>query len=149
MRPHLGVDYAAPRGTPVVTVGDGVITFAGWSGGAGRLIKIKHTNGIETMYMHLYKINVKKGQRVTQGQVIGQVGSTGLSTGPHLDYRIRINGKYVDPLSAKIPTSEPLKKELLPEFNVVRDSIVNMLNEVPMPEVKVAEPEISDSTEAI
>ena len=149
VRPHLGVDYAAPRGTPVVTVGDGVITFAGWSGGAGRLIKIKHTNGIETMYMHLYKINVKKGQHVSQGQVIGQVGSTGLSTGPHLDYRIRINGKYVDPLSAKIPTSEPLKEELLPEFNLVRDSIVNMLNEVPMPEVKVAEPEVTDTTTAI
>src|SRR5690606_23998803 len=115
-RPHLGVDYAAPYGTPVVSVGDGVITFAGWSGGAGNLIKVRHNDRITTFYMHLQRLHVRAGEHVTQGQLIGEVGSTGLSTGPHLDYRINIGGKFVDPVSADIPSADPLPESLIPEF---------------------------------
>lgn len=135
VRPHHGVDYAAPLGTPVVSVGDGVVTRAGWAGGAGRMIVIKHNDKIKTYYLHLHKMNVKAGDHVDQGQVIGQVGSTGLSTGPHLDYRIEINGKKVDPLSAQIPTSEPLDKKYLPAYMEVSDSLRSMLEAIPIPPV--------------
>ncbi len=118
-RPHHGVDYAAPMGTEVVATGNGVVTFAGWAGQAGRLVKIKHTTGdIETKYMHLRRFakGIKKGVHVSQGQKIGEVGSSGASTGPHLDYRIYINGKAVDPLSIDIPTVDPLKDSALIEY---------------------------------
>lgn len=115
-RPHHGVDYAAPIGTEVVATGSGKVIFAGWAGDAGRLVKIKHTTGdIVTKYMHLSKFGpgIKKGVAVMQGQKIGEVGSTGASTGPHLDYRIFIHGKAVDPLSIDIPTKDPLKDSAL------------------------------------
>lgn len=118
-RPHHGVDYAAPRGTDIVATGDGVVTFAGTSGGAGKMIKIKHTIGnILTKYLHLYKYakGIKKGAYVKQGQKIGEVGSTGMSTGPHLDYRIYINGKAVDPLGIDIPSADPISKKELNAF---------------------------------
>jgi len=118
-RPHHGVDYAAPRGTDVVATGDGIVTFAGTSGGAGKMIKIKHSVGnILTKYLHLYKYakGLKKGTFVKQGQKIGEVGSTGMSTGPHLDYRIYINGKAVDPLGIDIPSADPISKENLSIF---------------------------------
>ena len=118
-RPHHGVDYAAPTGTVVVATGDGVITYAGYSGGAGNYIKMDHTSGdIETKYLHLSKFakGIKRGVFVKQGQKIGEVGSTGLSTGPHLDYRIYINGKAVDPLGIDIPTSDPITKDSLDAF---------------------------------
>ncbi len=118
-RPHHGVDYAAPTGTDVVATGDGVITYAGYSGGAGNYIKMNHTSGdIETKYLHLSKFakGIKKGVFVKQGQKIGEVGSTGLSTGPHLDYRIYINGKAVDPLGLDIPTSDPISKDNMEDF---------------------------------
>lgn len=135
VRPHHGVDYAAPLGTPVVSVGDGVVTRAGWAGGAGKMIVIKHNDQIKTFYLHLHKMDVKAGDHVNQGQTIGQVGSTGLSTGPHLDYRIEINGKKVDPLSAKIPTSEPLDEKYLPAFKAVSDSLTRMLKTIPLPPI--------------
>lgn len=119
-RPHHGVDYAAPMGTEVVATGSGVVTYAGWAGQAGRLVKVKHTQGnIETKYMHLSKFGpgIKKGTHVDQGQKLGEVGSTGSSTGPHLDYRIFIKGKAVDPLSIDIPSVEPLKDSSLIDFN--------------------------------
>ena len=134
VRPHLGVDYAAPSGTPVVTVGDGTVIFSGWSGGAGNLIKVKHNEKITTYYMHLLRRDVKQGDHVTQGQQIGTVGSTGLSTGPHLDYRIQINGKFVNPVSADIPTSEPLEEAHLPTFMTLRDSLVSQLKQIELPE---------------
>ena len=115
-RPHHGVDYAAPSGTDVVATGNGVVIFAGWAGQAGRLVKIKHSTGnIVTKYMHLrsFAKGIKKGAHVNQGQKIGEVGSSGASTGPHLDYRIFIKGKPVDPLSIDIPTVEPLKDSAL------------------------------------
>lgn len=134
-RPHLGVDYAAPSGTPVVSVGDGTVIFSGWGGGGGNTIKVKHNQNIVTYYLHLRKRNVSVGDHVDQGQLIGEVGSTGISTGPHLDYRIQINGKFVDPVSADIPTSEPLPEVLVPEFMVLRDSLVNILSKISVPDI--------------
>lgn len=100
VRPHLGVDYAAPMGTPVKSVADGVVIYKGWYGGYGRLIKIKHKGGIVTQYAHLsrYAKGIKVGSRVRKGQVIGYVGMSGLATGPHLDFRIKVNGRFVNPL---------------------------------------------------
>ncbi len=133
-RPHLGVDYAAPSGTPVVSVGDGTVIFAGWGGGGGNTIKIQHNGNIKTYYLHLRKMLVRAGDHVVQGQQIGEVGSTGISTGPHLDYRLEINGKKVDPVHADIPTSEPLPEALLEEFMIKRDSLVKQLEMIPVPE---------------
>jgi murein DD-endopeptidase MepM/ murein hydrolase activator NlpD len=107
-RPHLGVDYAAATGTPVMASGNGVVTMAGWSGGYGKTVRIRHSRGFETLYGHLSQIRVKAGQRVEQGQVVGNVGSTGLSTAPHLDYRTILNGVYVNPLKVQSPPEEPV-----------------------------------------
>ena len=118
-RPHHGVDYAAPIGTEVVATGSGKVIYVGWAGDAGRLVKIEHTIGdMVTKYMHLSKFGagIKKGAAVMQGQKIGEVGSTGASTGPHLDYRIFIHGKAVDPLKIDIPSSDPLEDIALVEY---------------------------------
>lgn len=133
---HHGVDFGAPAGTPVYSVGDGVITFAGWAGGAGNFIKIQHPNNIETQYMHLlnYAMGIRNGAHVKQGQKIGEVGSTGLSTGPHLDYRIYINGTAVDPLNADIPTSEPLPDSIKGSYLPLRDELIKRLNAIKMQE---------------
>jgi len=108
MRPHLGVDYAAPVGTPVRASGDGVVTLAGWSGAYGKTVKLRHPNGYQTLYGHLSRINVRPGQRVAQAEIIGAVGTTGRSTGPHLDYRMIKNGTSVDPRKLKSPPAEPI-----------------------------------------
>jgi murein DD-endopeptidase MepM/ murein hydrolase activator NlpD len=99
MQAHRGVDYAAPTGTPAHTVGDGVVEFAGVQGGFGNVVIVRHGNSHSTVYAHLSRINVRKGQAVTQGQVVGAVGSTGWSTGPHLHFEFRVNGVHVDPQS--------------------------------------------------
>ena len=129
-RPHFGVDYAAPTGTEVVTTGDGKVIFAGWSPGAGYMIKIKHTFGnVVTKYLHLSKFQkgIKKGVFVEQGEKIAEVGSTGLSTGPHLDYRVYINNKPVDPLKMDIPSKDPipdsLKEKYLKDILVLRKNL--------------------------
>lgn len=113
-RPHLGVDYAAPRGTPVVSVGDGVVVSVSYSGGAGRMVKIQHNSNYLTAYLHLsgYGPGIEAGATVQQGQVIGYVGSTGLSTGPHLDFRFYKNGVPVDPLKIEPGSADPIKPEL-------------------------------------
>lgn len=131
-RPHHGVDYAAPVGTPIRTTGDGIVADVGYSGGAGKFIKIRHNSVYTTMYLHLsrYANGIKKGVRVQQGQVIGYVGSTGLSTGPHLDYRFYVNGNPVDPLKVEVPPSHPVKKELRTEYEVQRDSVMKLLDKV-------------------
>ena len=131
-RPHLGVDYAAPVGTPIRSTGDGIIVEIGYNGGAGKFIKVKHNSIYSTMYLHMsrYAKGMKKGVSVKQGQVIGHVGSTGLATGPHLDYRFFINGKAVDPLKVELPPSEPINKELKTVFEIQRDSLIRMLNKV-------------------
>jgi murein DD-endopeptidase MepM/ murein hydrolase activator NlpD len=107
-RAHLGVDYAAPVGTPVSAAADGVVTTAGWLGGYGRTVRIRHANGLETLYGHLSRIDVRRGQRVAQGDRIGAVGATGLATGPHLDYRMSRNGRFVDPLRQVSAPVEPV-----------------------------------------
>ena len=109
-RRHLGVDYGAPTGTPVRTVGDGLVEFAGWQNGYGNVIQIAHGNARSTLYAHLSRIDVKRGQRVDQGQRIGAVGSTGWSTGPHLHFEFRVNGEHQDPVKIA-KASEPVTLE--------------------------------------
>lgn len=114
-RPHNGVDFAAPTGTPVRTVADGRVIFAGWNGGGGKTIKIQHSSKYKTAYLHLSKIapNIKVGTYVSRGDYIGNVGTTGLSTGPHLHYSFYINDKYVDPLKIDLP-SMPIGGDTIP-----------------------------------
>ena len=121
-RPHLGVDYAAPTGTRVVAAGNGRVRFRGWKGGYGNLVEIRHGNGFTTYYAHLSRFarGLRRGSKVIQGQVIGYVGSTGLSTGPHLDYRVRRNGVFVNPLTLKMKPSKPLKPEYRSAFRQVK-----------------------------
>lgn len=124
VRPHTGVDYAAPAGTPVVTIGDGVVTMCQYKGGGGNTIKVKHNSTYTTAYLHLSKFakDVKVGQHVKQGQVIGYVGSTGSSTGPHLDFRVWKNGTPIDPLKMVSPPAEPVPAQYRDTFNhVVED----------------------------
>ena len=131
VRPHTGVDYAAPMGTPVVALGDGVVTFAGWTNnGGGNMIKIQHNSVYNTGYLHLkgFASGIKKGKRVTQGQVIGYVGSTGRSTGPHLDFRVWKNGTPIDPLAMKSPAAEPLPSQYKPQLDSLFTTYSNMLN---------------------
>lgn len=129
-RPHHGVDYAAPKGTPVHAVANGVVTFKGWGGGGGNTLKIKHTGNLMTGYLHLsgYAKGISKGSRVSQGQLIGYVGSTGASTGPHLDYRIWKNGTAINPLKIPQEPAEPIDKENNELFAFVRDRISAELN---------------------
>lgn len=136
-RPHLGVDYAAPVGTPVRSTGDGIVSDVGYNGGSGRFIKIRHNSVYSTMYLHLskYAKGLKKGVQVKQGQVIGYVGSTGLSTGPHLDYRFFVNGNAVDPLKVEVPPSHPVKPELKAQYEVQMDSVLKMLEIIEFPSV--------------
>lgn len=131
-RPHLGVDYAAPRGTPVVAVGEGVITKASWGGGGGKTVKIKHNGNYQTAYLHLsrYGQGIKVGTSVSQGQVIGYVGSTGLSTGPHLDFRFYKNGRAVDPLKVDPPSANPIKNESFSDFQRISQSYMRKLLEI-------------------
>ena len=111
VRPHLAVDYGAPMGTPVRAVADGVVESAGWNGGNGLSITLRHARGYKTMYNHLSKLDVRPGQRVRQRQVIGRVGSTGLSTGPHLDYRVIKHGRSVNPLNERFIPGAPVPPE--------------------------------------
>ncbi|MFW6310054.1 MAG: M23 family metallopeptidase [Prolixibacteraceae bacterium] len=132
-RPHRGVDYAAASGTPVVSIGDGtVITRAYQKNGGGNYVKIKHNSVYTTTYMHLsgFGKGIVQGARVKQGQVIGYVGSTGLSTGPHLDFRIAKNGVLVDPLKVEAPPVEPVKEENLARYNELKDSLMNELQNI-------------------
>ena len=132
VRAHTAVDYAAPAGTPVYALGDGSVLRIGWDpGGGGNRIRLKHAQGYETSYMHLSKFapGLKAGSRVSQGQLIGYVGSTGTSTGPHLDFRVFQNGKAINPLSLNSPASEPLDKKYLDAFNALYDKWMAALNE--------------------
>jgi len=114
---HNGTDYAAPHGTPIKTTASGVVERTGYTAGNGNFVKVRHSSSYATQYLHMSKILVRNGQRVSQGQVIGKVGSTGLATGPHVCYRFWKNGVQVDPLRQKLPNAEPLnethKKEYL------------------------------------
>ncbi|MDR2616478.1 MAG: peptidoglycan DD-metalloendopeptidase family protein [Endomicrobium sp.] len=129
-RPHLGIDYAAPQRTPVSSIGDGIVLKAQYSGGFGNLIVIKHNNGYETYYGHLskYAKGIKKGSKVKQGQVIGYVGMTGLATGPHLDFRIKLNGKFFNFLTMKQPPTTTLKGEDKTNFNNYIQNLIIQLS---------------------
>jgi murein DD-endopeptidase MepM/ murein hydrolase activator NlpD len=117
-RAHLGVDYAAPTGTPVISVADGVVVESGFSGGFGNMVVVQHNARQSTVYAHLSKIGVRKGQAVKQGDNLGAVGATGWATGPHLHFEFRINGRHVDPLTlAQQGSSEPISAALRPQFN--------------------------------
>lgn len=129
---HLGTDYAAPRGTPIVAVGDGVITDAQYKIYNGNYVKIRHNGTYTTQYLHMDKIakGMRSGKHVKQGDVIGYVGSTGLATGPHLCYRFWMNGKQVDALRVKIPASEPLPAKYMAEYKNHRDEILAQLDRI-------------------
>ena len=131
VRPHLAVDYAAPVGTPVRAVADGTVVLAGWNGGNGIQVHLRHHAGYETIYNHLSKLapGVRTGGRVSQRQVIGYVGSTGLSTGPHLDYRVARNGRFVNPLSEKFLPGQPLDPAELRRFVKEARALVRRLEE--------------------
>ncbi|NTW23129.1 MAG: peptidoglycan DD-metalloendopeptidase family protein [Lentimicrobium sp.] len=134
-RPHHGVDYAAPKGTPVHTIGSGTVTDVRYAGGAGRMVKIKHNSTYSTAYLHLsgYGPGIRSGARVQQGQIIGYVGSSGLSTGPHLDFRFYKNGTPIDPLKVESPPALPVKKELMDSFNQVKLVRGRQLDSLNMP----------------
>jgi murein DD-endopeptidase MepM/ murein hydrolase activator NlpD len=129
-RPHLGIDYGAPTGTPVQSIGEGRVIFAGPKGGAGNLIHIQHTNGYETYYMHLSRILVHAGEHVGQGDRIGLVGMTGLATGPHLDFRIERHGEFLNFERLPLPPSEPVAKRDWDEFAAARDSAMQLLSQL-------------------
>ena len=120
---HQGVDFAAPTGTPIMAAGTGHIEFVGNNGGAGKYIRIKHLNGYKTSYSHLskYASGIKKNVRVTQGQTIGYVGNTGLSTGPHLHYEVIYNGERINPMKMKLPSGKKLEGENLRNFLLVKE----------------------------
>lgn len=119
VKAHTAVDYAAPTGTPVVALGDGTVISAGWAGGGGNTVKIRHNSVYTTSYMHLSKYGpgIKAGVHVQQGQVIGYVGMTGTATGPHLDFRVYQNGTAINPLTLESPSSEPIKEEFKPALD--------------------------------
>lgn len=146
-RAHHGVDYAAPTGTPVKTIGAGTVISKGWAGGGGNTVKIKHNSMYTTSYMHLsrYAQGLSVGQHVQQGEVIGYVGSTGLSTGPHLDFRVYKNGQAINPLAMEAPPSKPIRPELKDSFLFIskrylmeldslhrqyKDTIINIVDEL-------------------
>jgi murein DD-endopeptidase MepM/ murein hydrolase activator NlpD len=113
---HKGTDYAAPTGTPIMTTASGIVEQTGYTAGNGNFVKVKHDKTYSTQYLHMSKILVRKGQRVTQGSIIGKVGSTGLATGPHVCYRFWKNGEQVDALRLKLPNSQPMESKNLPRF---------------------------------
>jgi murein DD-endopeptidase MepM/ murein hydrolase activator NlpD len=115
-RMHRGVDYGAPTGTPIWAVGDGQVKLAGWHGGCGKTVILRHRNGLETVYCHLSGIAVSTGKPVSQKQIIGYVGTTGLSTGPHLHYEVKRGGQHVNPLQLQIPRDHPIRSEWMEDF---------------------------------
>lgn len=135
-RPHLGVDYVAPGGTPVSALGDGSVQFAGYKGGNGNLVIIRHPNGFITYYGHLRRIRtgIRRGARVAQGDVIGYVGSTGLSTGPHLDFRMKKGDRFVNPLGVNVPRGGGIPKPFLADYDRNRHALGLVLASiVPVP----------------
>jgi murein DD-endopeptidase MepM/ murein hydrolase activator NlpD len=132
-RPHLGVDFAAPMGTPVRAIAAGRVEFAGWQGGSGRYIRIDHGSNLESSYSHLQSIvtSVRPGSRVQVGQMIGRVGASGLATGPHLHFAFYRGGVYVNPMTAKLPASPPLAARFGEEFAKVRGEALQQLAATP------------------
>ncbi len=133
-RPHMGVDFAAPIGTPVRAIASGRVEYAGWKGGSGRFIKLDHGSGLESSYSHLNGIisDVRGGTKVQVGQVIGYVGATGLATGPHLHFALYRDGVYVNPMTVKLPASPPLSQKYMRDFAEVRDQVLQQLASAPL-----------------
>lgn len=131
-RPHLGVDYGAPVGAAVVAVANGVVMSAGYSGGAGLMVHLRHTNGLESMYLHLSSLGkgIHAGARIDQGQLVGRVGSSGTATGPHLDFRVKRNGVYVNPLTLhrNMPPGDPIAPSLRTAFAAERERLAQQLS---------------------
>ncbi len=128
-RAHLGTDFGAPAGTPVRAVGKGKVTMSGRNGGHGNFVKLDHDGPYNSSYSHLSKIHVKRGETVRQGQIIGTVGSTGMSTGPHLHYQFWKSGRIVNPMTVKLPTSERLPGREMSNFRATRDRLLAMLDD--------------------
>jgi murein DD-endopeptidase MepM/ murein hydrolase activator NlpD len=137
-RAHLGIDYGAPAGAPVVAVAGGTVVSAGWSGGGGNMVRIRHASGFESYYLHLSSFGkgIRAGVRVDQGTLIGRVGATGTATGPHLDYRLKKNGVFVNPLieHRKLPPGEPISANQLAAFQIQRDATLQTLSTTPVVE---------------
>lgn len=134
-RPHHGLDYCAPIGTPISSIGNGVVTYKGWRGGYGNLVEIKHKNNFKTRYGHLSKFSkgLYKGKKVKTGELIGYVGSTGLSTGPHLHFELHKNGVPINPLKVKIPRAPSVKKKYMADFEQYRDSLLKYIEQLSQP----------------
>ncbi len=130
--PHLGTDYAAPYGTEIRSVSDGVVTASAYNGGNGNFVKVKHDNVYETQYLHMSRFakGIRPGVRVRQGQTIGYVGATGLATGPHVCFRFWKNGRQVNHLREKLPPPQPMSMQELPDFFEHRDKLLVRLNEL-------------------
>ncbi|KUK77964.1 MAG: Metalloendopeptidase-like membrane protein [Proteiniphilum acetatigenes] len=146
-RPHHGVDYAAPTGTPVKTIGDGVVIEKAYQrGGAGNYIKIRHNSTYATTYMHLSRFakGIQKGSSVKQGEVIGYVGATGLATGPHLDFRVYKHNQPINPLTMEAPPSLPVKPELMDSFRLVHDRVLQEMDNLRIAESFLAEKETNN-----
>jgi len=145
VRPHLGTDYAAPYGTEIYAVGDGVVSRASYTKGNGNFVKIRHDGTYETQYLHMQKFasGIKPGVHVRQGDVIGYVGSTGLATGPHVCFRFWKNGRQVNHLRLSFPPPEPLPADDMPLFEAVRDSLMEMLMQAPVQPVQEQLSEVS------
>ena len=128
-RPHLAIDYAAPTGTPVSTIGDGTVIYAGWKDGYGNYVQIRHPNNYVSSYGHLSRFakGLKNGQKVKQGEIIGYVGATGLATGPHLDFSISKNGEKVDFLKLKLPAASSVDPRYIAQFNEVKNKLLDNL----------------------
>ena len=127
-RAHNGVDYSAPTGAPVVSVAPGTVMLAGWTGGGGRTVRVRHNNGYESEYLHLASLEVRAGQHVSQGDLVGKVGATGLATAPHLHYGLRRHGSYVNPVveHRNMPPGEPIPAAELPAYTAVRTRLVEL-----------------------
>jgi murein DD-endopeptidase MepM/ murein hydrolase activator NlpD len=136
---HLGTDYAAPTGTPVMATADGEVVQSEYGKYNGNFVKIRHNSTYATQYLHMSKRAVKKGERVKQGQTIGYVGATGLASGPHVCYRFWKNGKQVDPYREELPKSEPIDEKYRRDFNLLRDSLVFKLKGIDLPVEKQPE----------
>ncbi|MBW2240871.1 MAG: M23 family metallopeptidase [Deltaproteobacteria bacterium] len=133
-RPHQGIDYAAPTGTPVWSVASGKVIFRGVQGGFGKLVKVRHSNGYVSYYGHLsrFSSNSSVGSQVQQKQIIGYVGSTGMATGPHLDFRLKQHGRYLNPATLQTPPAKPIPAEAMARFHATRDSLLRELDPPPL-----------------
>jgi murein DD-endopeptidase MepM/ murein hydrolase activator NlpD len=146
VRPHKGTDFAAPIGTPILATADGVVTKSERRGGNGNYVKIRHNGTYDTQYLHMKKRLAKVGQSVRQGEVIGTIGMTGNSGGPHVCYRFWKNGKQVDPFAEDLPASEPMADELLPVFDSIKRPLQLQLDNLPF--MTEAEDDITEEQEA-